>query len=72
VRGGEDFELLFSAPPDVFERVTALFQRCKLPPPSAIGTLSEPKAGKPPTITMRWTDLRREEITPGAFDHFVT
>jgi thiamine-monophosphate kinase len=71
LRGGEDFELLFSAPPEVFERVTVLFRRFRLPAPYQIGTLSEPKAGKAPTITMRWTDLRREEITPGGFDHFA-
>jgi thiamine-monophosphate kinase len=70
LRGGEDFELLFSAPPDVFLRAVELCLRCRLPVPIAIGNLSAP-TGEQPTITMRWTDRRREDLTPGAFDHFA-
>jgi thiamine-monophosphate kinase len=70
LRGGEDFELLFTAPPDIFERVQALFRRCRLQPPIAIGTLAEPKQDGP-NITLRRTDLRREALQPGAFDHFA-
>ena len=70
LRGGEDFELLFSAPPDVFLRAVQLCLRCNLPPPTAIGTLTE-LSGDEPAITMRWTDQRREVLEPGAFDHFA-
>jgi thiamine-monophosphate kinase len=70
LRGGEDFELLFSAPPDVFLRAVELCLRSRLPIPIPIGNLSAP-SGERPTITMRWTDRRREEIPPGAFDHFA-
>ncbi|MDQ3548363.1 MAG: thiamine-phosphate kinase [Chloroflexota bacterium] len=69
-RGGEDFELLFTAPPEAFERVTMLFRRCRLRPPIAIGTITAPgKDG--PALTLRDTALRRRVIEPGAFDHFV-
>lgn len=69
LRGGEDFELLFAAPPNVFARVERLFRRCGLAGPIPIGSLTTP-VGAPPRIFMRWADQRREEQTPGAFDHF--
>jgi thiamine-monophosphate kinase len=70
LRGGEDFELLFSAPPDVFLRAVQLCLRCRLPLPIAIGRLTEATTEQP-TITMRWTDRRREVLEQGAFDHFA-
>ena len=69
LRGGEDFELLFSADPETFERVQLLFRRFKLAPPIAIGKLSRPKDDGP-KVTMRRTDQRRVELQPGAYDHF--
>lgn len=69
LRGGEDYELLFTAPPEVFARVEHLFRRCKLAPPTHIGTVVE-LGGKKPTVTLRRTDMRREELAEGAFDHF--
>jgi thiamine-monophosphate kinase len=69
LRGGEDFELLFSAAPDVFDRVQSLFQRFHLAPPIAIGKVTRPKDNAP-AMTMRCTDQRRIELQPGAFDHF--
>lgn len=69
LRGGEDFELLFSAPPEVYERVLTLFGRCGLRPPTAIGKMTKP--GKDdPAVIMRRPDLRREVVEAGAFDHF--
>lgn len=70
-RGGEDFELLFTAPAEVFERACALFRRWKLRPPIAIGTV-EPVKGDGPTLTLRRADLTRQVVEPGAFDHFST
>lgn len=69
LRGGEDFELLFCASPETFERVQQLFRRFRLAPPIAIGTLSRPKDDVP-KLTMRCTDQRRIELETGAYDHF--
>lgn len=69
-RGGEDFELLFTAPPETLERVTHLFRRCKLPAPIVIGTV-QPVKSDGPVLTLRKFDLTREIIEPGAFEHFA-
>jgi thiamine-monophosphate kinase len=69
LRGGEDYELLFTAPPEVYARTEQLFRRCRLAEPIRIGTIVE-LGGKKPQVTMRHTDLRREVLSPGAFDHF--
>lgn len=68
-RGGEDFELLFTCPPETFTRVQELFARWKLPAPYQIGTLA---AAKPdgPRIRLRGLDLRNVDVEAGAFDHF--
>ena len=68
LRGGEDFELLFTCPPELFDKVTALFIRYGCRPPTRIGTLFEPNPKKP-LIQLRRTDRRLEPIEPGAFDH---
>lgn len=71
LRGGEDYELLFTCPPEVYERVQSLFRRCGLRSPVTIGKITKPgKSG--PDIVMRRIDLRREVMEPGAFDHFAT
>jgi thiamine-monophosphate kinase len=69
-RGGEDFELLFTAAPEVYERVETLFRRCRLRPPIPIGTITA--TGKHgPQMLLRDTAARRKVIEPGAFDHFA-
>jgi thiamine-monophosphate kinase len=68
-RGGEDFELLFTCPPETFERVIALFRRWKLPAPIAIGTLAAAKASGP-AVRIKGDDLRTNDVETGAFDHF--
>ncbi len=70
LRGGEDFELLFTAPPEVFARAADLFRRFGLRPPIVIGEAIAP-APSGPRISMRFTDLHRDVIEPGAFDHFA-
>jgi thiamine-monophosphate kinase len=69
LRGGEDFELLFTAPPDVFARALDLFRRCGLRQPTIIGEMIPP-AKDGPRVSMRFTDLHREVLEPGAWDHF--
>jgi thiamine-monophosphate kinase len=69
LRGGEDFELLFTCPPMLFDTVTALFVRHGCRPPTRIGVLNEPNPKKP-LIQLRRTDRRLQPIEPGAFDHF--
>lgn len=68
-RGGEDFELLFTCPPDTFERVIALFKRWKLPLPCQIGTLAAAKASGP-ALRLKGDDLRTADVELGAYDHF--
>jgi thiamine-monophosphate kinase len=68
-RAGEDFELLFTCPPDTFARVERLFKRWKLPAPHQIGTLAAAKTGES-TIRLRGLDLRTVDVEAGAFDHF--
>lgn len=68
-RGGEDFELLFTCPPETFERVKALFSRFGLPEPIEVGVLTAMKEGGP-AIRLKGLDLRARDIEAGAFDHF--
>jgi thiamine-monophosphate kinase len=71
LRGGEDFELLFTCAPDVFAQVERLFQRCGCPPPIQIGQILEVK-DKQAQIRMLRIDRRREDLETGAaFDHFA-
>lgn len=70
LRGGEDFELLFTAPPEVFARTVELFGRFGLRPPVVIGEMIAPTPTGP-RISMRFIDMHRDVIEPGAFDHFA-
>ena len=68
-RGGEDFELLFTASPAVFHRVCRAFRRAGIPEPVRIGEMQ--KAGESgPEIKLRQQNGRVETIEPGAFVHF--
>lgn len=69
LRGGDDYELLFTAPPHVFRRVVRAFQRAGLLPPRAIGELVE--AGPSgPSIQMRDARGRLQAVQASGFDHF--
>ncbi len=68
-RGGEDFELLFSASPTVFHRVCRAFRRAGFPEPVRIGEMQVAGANGP-EIRLRQQDGRVEPIEPGAFVHF--
>jgi thiamine-monophosphate kinase len=69
LRGGEDYELLFTAEPKTFARVQRNFRRARLRPPLAIGRIVE-KRGEESQVRLRGTDGRLEELEPGAFAHF--
>jgi len=69
LRGGEDFELLFTAPPEVFAKAADLFRRFGLRQPTVIGETIAPTPHGP-RISMRFVDLHRDVLEPGAADHF--
>jgi thiamine-monophosphate kinase len=69
VRGGEDYELLFTASPAVFHRACRAFQRLGLPEPIRIGAIEEPGPDGP-ALKLRKLDGRVEVVEPGGFVHF--
>ncbi|HEY8446037.1 MAG TPA: thiamine-phosphate kinase [Thermomicrobiales bacterium] len=68
LRGGEDYELLFTAPPDVFSRVQAAAADLGNTV-TAIGEIVPAGAGEP-LLRMRGLDGIEREVRAGAFDHF--
>lgn len=68
-RGGEDFELLFTASPVVFHRVCRAFRRAGLAQPFQIGVIEE-SAEEGTQIKLRQQNGRIEVVEPGAFVHF--
>ncbi len=69
LRGGEDFELLFTCPPENLVLVEMLFRRWGCPPPIQIGEIQEPHERRA-QIRMTHTDRRTFDVEPGAWDHF--
>ncbi|GBD15144.1 Thiamine-monophosphate kinase [bacterium HR26] len=69
LRGGDDYELLFTAPPHVFERVCRAFRRAGLRPPFRIGQIVE--AGtEGPQVKLRNVLGKLEVVEPGGYTHF--
>ena len=68
-RGGEDFELLFSASPTAFHRVCRVFGRVGLPEPYRIGVMQDPGEDGP-EIKLRKQNGQIETVEPGAYVHF--
>jgi len=67
--GGDDYELLFTASPAVFARVTRAFARAGLLPPRAIGEVIEAgPAG--PMVQLRDAAGRCRPAEARAYDHF--
>lgn len=69
LRGGEDYELLFTCPPEVFERVRRRFRRFGLPEPVQIGEITKP-GEQGPAVRLRDAAGQLREIEPGGFHHF--
>ncbi|WP_448576481.1 thiamine-phosphate kinase [Thermomicrobium sp.] len=71
LRGGDDYELLFAAPPAVFARVVRAFARAGLLPPWKIGQLVEAGSAGP-IVELRDVTGRCRPADARGFDHFRT
>jgi thiamine-monophosphate kinase len=69
LRGGDDYELLFTASPAVFQRVCQVFLRAGLRPPVSIGTVVEAEA-EGPKVKLRDLLGKVEVAEPGGYAHF--
>jgi thiamine-monophosphate kinase len=69
-RGGEDYELLFTAEPDVFSAIAAVASDLG----ATVTPIGEIRPSSPdkPLLTMRGLDGAVREVKPGAFDHFTS
>ncbi len=65
LRGGDDYELLFSAPPDERQAIRDIAARCGVPV-HCIGRL-DPNAGQ---VALRFADNRVEPLATKGYDHF--
>jgi thiamine-monophosphate kinase len=68
-RGGEDYELLFTAPPDVFAKIATDAKEID----ATVTVIGEvlPRSLERPVLAMRGLDGVDHEVMPGAFDHFA-
>ncbi|HET7035357.1 MAG TPA: thiamine-phosphate kinase [Thermomicrobiaceae bacterium] len=71
LRGGEDFELLFTAPRDVYVKIERAFPRRGLRPPVRIGEIV-PRGSDGPEVLLKQPSGVTEAAMPGAFTHFGT
>lgn len=69
LRGGEDYELLFTAPSDAWPRIVEAMAGIGVEA-TAIGEIV-PDAGRSTTVEMIEPDGSRHELPVGAFDHFA-
>jgi thiamine-monophosphate kinase len=68
-RGGEDYELLITAPPDAFAAIAREAATIGATV-TAIGEVEQVREGKP-SLTLRGLDAVDRPIFSGAFDHFA-
>jgi thiamine-monophosphate kinase len=71
LRTGEDYELLFTAPPPIFERVSTVFARSGLRPPYRIGEVI-PCGEEGPQLFVRNVLGRVEPIVARGYSHFTS
>jgi thiamine-monophosphate kinase len=69
LRGGEDYELLFTAPPSAFRRINKNFKRAGLRLPTVIGRMVA-RGDADPGVKMRVPSGQLEDIEPGAYTHW--
>lgn len=69
LRGGEDYELLFTAPAGAWEEIVRAIGEAG-GTSTSIGTVLPLESGKP-AIELIGLDGTRQPIRPGAFDHFA-
>ena len=68
VAGGEDYELLVAAPPDVLERSAGALARARLQPLTVVGELT---AGQPGRVTLLDRENRPVRMDRASWDHFA-
>ncbi|MEA2596766.1 MAG: thiamine-monophosphate kinase [Thermomicrobiales bacterium] len=68
-RGGEDYELLFTAPPDAFPKIATSAAEVA----STVTAIGEilPRSSEQPVLLLRGLGGVAQEVSPGAFDHFA-
>lgn len=69
LRGGEDYELLFTAPREAWQRIAEAAAATGVPV-TAIGTVVE-RENREAIVELIGLDGTRQVIPPGAFDHFL-
>jgi thiamine-monophosphate kinase len=69
VTGGDDYEILFTAPPTAAPRIAELSRRLEVPI-TAIGHMLAPSAGEPPGVTVRDEGGRRIAFGSEGWTHF--
>jgi thiamine-monophosphate kinase len=70
LRGGEDYELLFTAPPAVFAKIASIANEQGMPV-TAIGRIETTTASEPELWLVDLQSGERQSLTPGAWDHFT-
>jgi thiamine-monophosphate kinase len=69
LRGGEDYELLFTAPPSMFKRINKNFRRAGLRLPTVIGRMVS-SGERDPEVRLRIPSGQLEHVEAGAFAHW--
>lgn len=69
LRGGEDYQLLFTATPSAFKRINRNFRRAGLRPPIVIGRMVA-TGDADPRVRLRHPSGQLEEVEAGAFAHW--
>jgi thiamine-monophosphate kinase len=69
LRGGEDYELLFTASPATFARINKFFRRARLRLPRVIGRII-PAGESDPRVRLRNASGQLQDIEAGAFAHW--
>lgn len=69
LRGGEDYELLFAAPPSAFRRINRNFRRAGLRLPAVIGRMVSSGEAQP-GVKLRVPSGRLEQLEAGAYAHW--